>query len=128
MPFPHLIFLTTVSMFCGCVVSLEHLKTINHLAYEDVLPLSYLQTDRGGGVIEPGRLLNIILGFVVILGFLLINTFTLIALGLAVGPTVQKSQTAWKNRNINHSLTTVNVERFFDMLVAYQLKNKWIKQ
>jgi len=122
-----LLYLVTISIvFSGCVASVEHLKT-NQFVYADVLPLTNLHTNRGGGLIEPGRLLNIFLGFVIILGFLLVNTFALLTLGLAVGPTVQKS-TVRKSRNINQSLTNVKIEQFFDMLSAYKVKKDRIKQ
>ena len=127
MTFSLLLYLVTISIvFSGCVASVGHLKT-NQFVYADVLPLTNLHTNQGGGVIEPGRLLNILLGFVVILGFLLVNTFALLALGLAVGPTVQKS-TVRKSRYINQSLAIVKIERFFDMLFAYEVKKYRIKQ
>lgn len=122
-----LLYLITISMvFSGCIASVEHLDT-NHFVNADVLPLPNLKSNRGG-VIEPGRLLNIFLGFVVILGFLLINTFAVIALGLAVGPTAQKS-TVQKSRDVDQSiLKNAKIERLIAMLSTFKVKQDRVNQ
>ncbi len=55
-------------------------------------------------VVEPGRLLNIFLGSVVVMGFMVLNSFLLIAIGLAGSLPPEKNEEKQNRRSIHHHI------------------------